>query len=90
MKYSTVEITPKSFEEVGWWKVHYYDIPYEREEVSIQPSTLGYFYYPTEWGVQKGFEILKQRMIDWHKSEIETLQNSLDALKKLKLEEEPT
>ena len=84
MKFSTVKLDPNPNEHT--WDIRFSDLPYDRQAVkNPTPHSLGFFHYPTKWGKQKGFDKLKQHMIQIHKEEIAKLQESLAALETLEI-----
>jgi hypothetical protein len=50
----------------------------------VKPYSTGVLYYPAEWDVKRGFEILKAYMIDNHEIKIRRLTSSLSKLIDLK------
>ena len=85
MKYSLIEIRPKQ----DSWQVSLDDTD-NRDRVSQKsyvPHSLEFFRFPRNWGGEKGFEVLKNHLIQKHQYEIARLEKSLSALKKLKCPE---
>lgn len=87
MLYSTVEIRPgipsKSGEPV--WRVNYYDMEGQRENVKSLPSALGFYHYKRKIGVEQAFMELKSCMIDERLKIIENLTRQVSELQKLQL-----
>jgi len=80
MKYSAIEIYPTEKS----WKILNYSLDGEREpKKEYKPAPNGIFYYPSEWDVEKAFNILKVDIIERHKSRIENLTESMQKLSKL-------
>lgn len=90
MLYSTVEIRPgipsKSGESV--WRVNYYDIEGQRENVKSLPQVqagFGFYHYKRKIGVEQAFRELKSCMIDERLKIIENLTRQVSELQKLQL-----
>lgn len=78
MYYDTIQITVIN----NKWVVSHCQQNGAREERDhYTPSPLGFFHYPREYGIKKGFDILKETMIKPHEEEIERLSKSLADLR---------
>jgi len=84
MYYDCVEIKPDG--KGGWYSIHYQQKG-DRLENCTAPSAYGFYHYPREWGIEKGFQTLKNTMIERHEKEIEQLTSSLNALRLVELPE---
>jgi hypothetical protein len=79
MYYDTVTIQPSG---AGCWTAAHSQQAHDRMPAAeYTPSALGYFHYPRDWGVQKGFAVLKAAMIKRHEDEIAALSKSLANLR---------
>jgi hypothetical protein len=88
MKYNLIELRKQPEILGGKWQVKYDNTdPYNRmSRRSYKPdSDLGFFYYPRKWGPQKGFDVLKQSMIEARQNMIDALQRQIDELNELQL-----
>ena len=83
MLYDTIEIKRTLS---GEWEVLHQELPYERKKGKQQLNgALGFFHYPREWGKEKAFEVLRDRMIEERLKAIEELQRQIDKLRALAL-----
>ena len=83
MLYDTIEIklTPS-----GEWEVLHRELPYDRKKGEQQLNgALGFFHYPRNWGKEKAFRVLRDRMIEERIKAIADLQNQIDKLRALAL-----
>jgi hypothetical protein len=83
LKYSTVEIRPKSFGEEGF-RVSDYEIPHEREATagSLNPG-IGFFHYPRKIGSVAAMKQLKEAMIAIRQKEVDLLLRDIELLREL-------
>lgn len=82
MKYSTVIIRPKAFNEPGW-DVYFEDLIGDRKDEATRPNALGFYHYPTYLGRKAAFEALRDCMCRRHEQDIKALTLSLRSLKDL-------
>jgi len=82
VNYTTVKIEQGNSGVV--WAVTYTDIGDRQDRDTHIPCALGVFSYPTEWGQRKGFEMLRDCMIQAHTKEIERLNTSVRMLRQLR------
>ena len=83
MLYDTIEIklTPS-----GEWEVLHRELPYDRKKGEQRLNgALGFFHYPRNWGKEKAFRVLRDRMIQERQKAIAELQNQIDKLRALAL-----
>lgn len=90
MKYSLLDISlnPRFCDKL--WSVKFddsdnYDRKAEPSGRYLPNGSIGFFYYPRKWEIDKAFAILKAAMIKERKATIAHLQKNLDALEKLEL-----
>ena len=84
-KCSTVRIYPVGSVKNKQWKCSIEKHPHDRVKRKTIPNTLGFFHYFDDISDEQALELLKNKMIEAHQQEIETLQKSLESLKKVKL-----
>ena len=83
MLYDTIEIKRTLS---GEWKVPHRELPYDRNEGEQNLNgVLGFFHYPRDWGKEKAFEILRNKMIEVRQKVITDLQHQIDKLRDLAL-----
>lgn len=90
MKYSLLDISLNPRLSDKLWSVKFddsdeYDRKAEPSGKYVPHGTVGFFYYPRTWDIDKAFKILKAAMIKERKEDIAHLQKNLDALEKLEL-----
>lgn len=86
MLYSTVEIRPNILNNMTQsWRVTYYDVPHERENVQSKPSAFGFYHYKRSLCTQKAFSELKLEMIKSRFDTITKLQKEIESLSALEL-----
>lgn len=83
MLYDTIEIR---LSPSGEWKVLHRELPYERKKGEQRlNAAIGFFHYPRNWGKEKAFEVLRNRMIQERLKVIEELQDQICKLRALAL-----
>ena len=89
MKYSLIEIRPTPKYSKERRRLNFDDTdPHDREARKTHvPNSLGFLYFPRNWGVEKGFSTLKEDMIDRRKKQIQELEKDIADIKQLELPE---
>jgi len=83
MLYDTIEIR---LMPSGKWEVLHRELLYDRKRGEQQLNgALGFFHYPRNWGKEKAFRVLRDRMIEERLKAIAGLQNQIDKLRDLAL-----